>query len=104
MINAVPFYTRLWTEKNGEVSSKALGIEAAKNWIERNDVELYWQEELGQYYGELHTPSELSYLWLEDEESLELKMNLIRDYDLAGVACWKLGLEDEMTWDVIGWN
>ena len=104
VINAVPFYTRLWTEKNGEVSSKALGIEAAKNWIERNDVELYWQEELGQYYGELHTPSELSYLWLEDEESLELKMNLIRDYDLAGVACWKLGLEDEMTWDVIGWN
>ena len=81
VINAVPFYTRLWTEKNGEVSSKALGIEAAKNWIAKNRVELYWQEELGQYYGELLTPSELSYLWLEEENSLELKMNLIRDYD-----------------------
>ena len=104
VINAVPFYTRLWTEKNGEVSSKALGIEAAKNWIAKNRVELYWQEELGQYYGELLTPSELSYLWLEEENSLELKMNLIRDYDLAGVACWKLGLEDDAAWDVIGWE
>lgn len=104
VIHAVPFYTRLWTEKHGEVSSKALGIEAAKNWIEKNGVELYWQEGLGQYYGELHTPSELSYLWLEEEESLELKMNLIKDYDLAGVACWKLGLEDEEAWEVIGWD
>ncbi|MBQ5660067.1 MAG: SH3 domain-containing protein [Lachnospiraceae bacterium] len=104
VINAVPFYTRLWTEKNGEVSSKALGIEAAKNWIAKNRVELYWQEELGQYYGELLTPSELSYLWLEEENSLELKMNLIRDYDLAGVACWKLGLEDDAARDVIGWE
>lgn len=104
VIHAIPFYTRLWTEKNGEVSSKALGIEAAKNWVEKNNVELYWQEELGQYYGELHTPSEFSYLWLEEEESLELKMNLIKDYDLAGVACWKLGLEDEAAWDVVGWE
>ena len=104
VINAVPFYTRLWTEKNGEISSKALGIGAAKNWIEKNNVELYWQEELGQYYGEFLTPSELSYLWLEEENSLELKMNLIRDYNLAGVACWKLGLEDEAAWDVIGWE
>ena len=104
VINAVPFYTRLWTEKNGEVSSKALGIEAAKNWIAKNRVELYWQEELGQYYGELLTPSELSYLWLEEENSLELKMSLIRDYDLAGVACWKLGLEDDAARDVIGWE
>jgi len=104
VINAIPFYTRLWTEKDGTVSSKALGIEAAKNWIEKNQIELYWQEELGQYYGELHTPSELSYLWLEDEESLELKMDLIKDYDLAGVACWKLGLEDEAAWDVVGWE
>ena len=68
------------------------------------DQEVEWTEGLGQYYGELHTPSELSYLWLEEEESLELKMNLIKDYDLAGVACWKLGLEDEEAWEVIGWD
>ncbi len=104
VINGVPFYTRLWTEEDSELRSDAMGIAEAKAWIEDNEVELYWQEELGQYYGELHGPSGFSYLWMEEEESLARKMDLIRSYDLAGVACWKLGLEDEDTWDVIGWE
>lgn len=104
VIDAIPFYTRLWTEKDGTISSKALGIESAKNWIAQNDVELYWQEELGQYYGELQTSSELTYLWMEEENSLGLKMDLIKAHDLAGVAYWKLGLEDDEVWDVVGWE
>ena len=104
VINGVPFYTKLWQEKNGEVSFQNLGIETAKNWIKKHNVELYWQEELGQYYGEHQTSSELSYLWLEDEKSLGLKMDLIKDYDLAGVACWKLGFEDAASWNVINWD
>lgn len=43
-------------------------------------------------------------VWMEDEESLKLKMNLARENDLAGVACWKLGLEDEEAWTAIGWD
>lgn len=104
VINGVPFYTKLWKEKNGEITFQNIGIQTAKNWVEKHNVELYWQEELGQYYGEIQTPTELSYLWMEDERSLGLKMDLIRDYDLAGVACWKLGLEDDAAWDVIGWE
>jgi len=103
VINGVPFYTRIWTEDQNGLQSEAYGIQAAKEWIEENDVELYWQQELGQYYGELETPDGIQYLWMEEEESLGLKMELIRSYDLAGVACWKLGLEDEAVWEVIGW-
>ena len=33
-------------------TSEAMGIQKAKNWIEENQVELYWQDSLGQYYGE----------------------------------------------------
>ena len=29
---------------------------------------------------------------------------LIRQNDLAGVACWKLGFEDSAAWDSIQWN
>lgn len=39
-------------------------------------------------------------VWMEDEESLKLKMNLA-GRDLAGVACWKLGLEDEEAWTAL---
>ena len=103
LINGVPFYTRIWTEDQNGLQSEAYGIAAAKEWVDRNEVELYWQQELGQYYGELTTPNGISYLWMEEEESLALKMNLIRSYDLAGVACWKLDLEDEAAWESIGW-
>ena len=105
IINAVPFYTRLWTEEDGKTTSSALGIYKAKEWIDENDVELSWQEDLGQYYV-VHKESETAteYLWMEEEKSLGLKMDLIRKYDLAGTAGWKLGLESPEIWDVIQWD
>lgn len=104
VINGVPFYTRLWTENGDKASSKALGLSAARKWADDNGVELQWDEELGQYYGERKTEEGTSRLWLEDARSLKLKMDLIKKYDLAGVSGWKLGLESEDIWDVIGWN
>lgn len=105
VINAVPFYTRLWKEKDKETTSSALGIYKAEDWVEENNVELSWQEELGQYYGELEeTDGTMDYLWMEDARSLELKMDRIRENDLAGVAGWKLGLETQEIWDVLQWD
>lgn len=104
LINGVPFYTRLWTETDDGVKSSALGIAEAKRWVKDNNVELYWQQELGQYYGELESNDGLSMVWLEEEESLKLKMDVIKENDLAGVACWKLGLEDAAAWDSIRWE
>lgn len=98
VIIGIPFYTRLWKEDG---FSTAMGIEKAKAWVEENGMELYWQEELGQYYGELNTEDGLCRLWMEEETSIGKKMELIRDYDLAGVACWKLGLEPADIWDIV---
>lgn len=103
VINAVPLYTRVWTENDSGVSSSALGISSAVRWVEENDVELYWQDALGQYYGECDSDEGRKRLWMEEERSLGLKMDLIKENDLAGVACWKLGLEIPEIWDVIGW-
>lgn len=104
VINGVPFYTRIWTETDSGVQSEAVGIKSAKEWVDENTVDLYWQQELGQYYGEISGPSDISYVWLEEEDSLNLKMDLIKAYDLAGVACWKLGLEDAAAWEAISWD
>ena len=102
VINGIPFYTRIWTEgTDGKTSSSAIGIAKSKEWVTKNDVKLYWQEELGQYYGELQTEEGKKTVWLEEERSIGLKMNLIRQYDLAGVACWKLGFEPADLWDEV---
>ncbi len=103
VINAIPFYTRLWTETEDgkKISSEAMGIEKAKKWVEENQVELYWQDSLGQYYGEKAIEGGSQYLWMEEEKSLELKMDLIRQNDLGGVGCWKLGFEPASVWDIV---
>lgn len=101
LIHAVPFYTRVWTVKDGKTSSKAYGIESAGQWVEENQVELQWMEELGQYYGEISGDQGTQYIWMEEERSLGLKVDLICQNDLAGVACWKLGFEPADIWDVI---
>lgn len=104
VINGVPFYTRIWTESEEGVKSSALGIADAKKWVTDNQVELYWQQELGQYYGELETSEGFKMVWMEEEDSLREKMNVIKELDLAGVSCWKLGLEDAAAWESITWN
>lgn len=102
VISAIPLYTRIWTEgADGKTTSSALGIAKAKEWVSQNKVELYWQEELGQYYGELQTEEGLKKVWMEEERSIGLKMDLIKKYDLAGVACWKLGFEPAELWEEI---
>lgn len=101
LIHAVPFYTRLWTKTSAGLSSKALGIKAASDWIRENGVDMKWDEALGQYYGEFEQADGKSYLWMEEEKSLGLKVDLINENDLAGVAIWKLGLEPPELWRVI---
>lgn len=104
IIHAVPFYTRLWTKNGEQISSKALGIADAKTWLSQSGMELSWDEETGQYYGELETEEGTKFLWMEEKESLALKMKLIKEHDLAGVAAWKLGMEPSEVWDVISWD
>jgi spore germination protein YaaH len=104
IINGVPFYTRLWTVTATETKSSAMGIADAKSWVKKNDIELTWLDDLGQFYGEKETKDGIQYLWMEEEDSLKEKMDLIKTHDLAGVACWKLGLEDEAAWDSISWD
>lgn len=105
VINAIPLYTRVWKEnKDGEVSSDALGISDAKDWVKSNKVSLQWMENMGLYYGQIPGEEERKEIWLEEEKSIGLKMNLIRDYGLAGVACWKLGFEPANIWDIVKMN
>ena len=102
VINGIPFYTRLWTESNnGALSSEVMTMDAASQYIQENGIEVYWEKETAQNYGELLTDNGTQKIWLEDEQSIEEKMKLISQYELAGVASWKLGFERADVWSVI---
>lgn len=102
VINGIPFYTRLWTESNnGTLSSEVMTMDAVSQYIQENGIEVYWEKETAQNYGELLTDNGTQKIWLEDEQSIEEKMKLISQYELAGVASWKLGFERADVWNVI---
>ena len=98
LVLAVPFYTRLWLEKDGKVSSQALSMEAANKFIEENNIELTWDNRVLQYYGEVEKDNGLYRIWLEESESLEAKVSLVHKYDLAGIASWRKGFETANIW------
>ena len=104
VICGVPFYTRLWTEKGESTTSETAGIAAAKEWIANHKVEMEWDDTCGQYYGSIGTEDSLTELWQEEERSLALKMQAIKEADIAGVAGWKLGMDSPEIWDSLQWD
>ncbi len=100
-INGIPFYTRVWEEEGGNTSATSMGIAAAKEWVQAKGMALDWDKETGQYYGELQEGNKTYRLWMEEEQSISMKMDLIWENDLAGVACWKLGFETPELWNIV---
>ena len=120
VINAVPFYTRLWKEvpkteeeleeqKGTEaglydmkVTSEALGMSAALSRVTDAGAEITWNDEVKQNYAEWSGDDGATYkIWLEDASSLEAKLQLMKENNLAGTAAWKLGFETSDIWDLI---
>ncbi len=119
LIAGVPFFTRLWfeTPKTEEelaeqagteaasypnkVTSSAYGMAEAAQVVKDAGVQPQWDEETKQNYAEWEADGGTYKIWLEDDQSLEEKLKVIKSNNLAGVAEWSLGMEDSGVWDLI---
>lgn len=101
LINAIPFYTRIWTTAGTEISSKAVGMADAQAFLAQNGMTAAWDDTTCQNYAELQSGNNFYQVWLEDAASVQTKLNVMSNYKLAGVAEWKLGLETPDVWDEI---
>jgi spore germination protein YaaH len=106
LLLGIPFYTRIWTEKkkadgSTEVSSQAVGMDRAKRFIAEKELEVEWNSRLGQHVATGSENGTAYSIWLEDQRSVELRVNLVHKYGLAGIAAWRRGLENPDVWDTI---
>ncbi|MCH5257879.1 MAG: SH3 domain-containing protein [Lachnospiraceae bacterium] len=101
VINAIPFYTRIWETNGTTVSSQVVGMEMADEYVANHSIEIRWDEETCQNYGEYQSGNSLYQVWLEDDESIRVKLNVMDNYKIAGVAEWRLGLEKPSVWTAI---
>lgn len=105
VINAIPLFTRVWaTDDNGYVESFNAGMTEAAGYLEAKGVTPWYDEASGQNYGEYVSDNDGRFyqIWLEDEDSIRTRMEMIREYDLAGVSSWSIGWESGTEiWDII---
>lgn len=101
VINAVPFYTRIWETTGTSISSQAVGMEKAEEYVASHSINVEWDEETCQNYGEYSSGDTRYQVWLEDEESIRVKLNIMEKYGIGGVAAWRLGFEKPEIWDEI---
>lgn len=106
LINALPFYTRMWDEyvdENGQqvLNSKAYTMRGAFDRVEELGLVTNWSDSVGQYVAEGDVEGHHYSVWLEDARSIEEKMKIVAEYDLAGVSAWSLGGEYPQVWEVI---
>lgn len=119
VINAVPFFTRVWKEtpKTDEelaaqagteeaeysmkVESTAYSMEEAQTVVAQAGAVAEWDDVTKQNYATWEYEGSTYEVWLEDASSLQAKLQLVKDYGLAGTAAWRLGQETSDIWDVI---
>lgn len=118
-INAVPFFTRLWkevpktedelaaqegteaAEYSVKVTSQAYGMNEAERVIKNAGAEIIFDEATGENYAQWEADGATYKIWLEDETALEAKLKLMKKYELAGTAAWRLGFERASAWELI---
>lgn len=119
LVNAIPFYSRLWEEvpKTDEeiaadagsadeeystkVSSASYGMAGAKAKAAQAGAVTNWDYYTKHNYATWSEGSKTYKIWFEDEDAVREKLIVMDKYELAGVAAWKLGIEEMATWDLM---
>lgn len=84
-----------------ELNTYATNMNEIKNLISANAVEPVWSDADGQYYAEYQADGITYKIWIENAASLEQKLKVYQENNLAGGSFWKLGLESSDVWDTI---
>lgn len=100
LILGMPFYTRLWKENNGKVESTVVWMKNVDSKLPAG-IQKKWDENLKQYYVEYEQSGYTYKMWIEDEESIKAKFDIMNKYNLAGAAYWQKDFESANIWNIV---
>lgn len=106
IILGIPFYTRLWTENKAKqtLTSNIYSMKNCQKYISDNNLTPVLDQDAGQNFVQ-YTSGNVTYkLWIEDNDSIKKRVEIVNKYGLAGVSGWKKGFELSDTWNVINDN
>ncbi|MEX2416284.1 MAG: glycosyl hydrolase family 18 protein [Paenibacillaceae bacterium] len=105
LILGVPYYTRIWSEKfidnKQKIASKAVSMEVIDKLIKEKKLTPEFDEATGQDYVEYTEDKVLNKIWIENEKSMRARMDIVKKYNLAGVASWARVFGNAEIWEAI---
>ncbi|MCD8075460.1 MAG: glycosyl hydrolase family 18 protein [Lachnospiraceae bacterium] len=107
IISAIPFYSRLWytetlSDGTTNVTSEVVTMSEAQEILSEAGVTSAYDESTGQQYAEwTAADGRLCQIWLEDADSVAARAAFISEYELGGIAAWRLGYESDDVWSAI---
>lgn len=101
VVNALPFYTILWKTEGASVTDEYITLKNMADFLQRVNITPEWDEETCQNYAEWQSGSATYQIWVEDLESLKVKLNVMGAQDIGGVAVWRLGYGTPGAWELI---
>ncbi|MCI8362620.1 MAG: SH3 domain-containing protein [Clostridia bacterium] len=100
LILGMPFYTRLWKEKDGKTESTVVWMKNIDSKLPAG-IQKNWDENLKQYYVEYDQNGYTYKMWIEDEQSIKAKFDIMNKYNLAGAAYWQKDFESSNIWNIV---
>lgn len=99
----IPLYTRIWKEQqtesgNIEVSSKAYSMDYIQQWINERNLTPQYDPTTGQNFVQYKDNDTTYKVWIEDETSLQKRVDLVHHYQLAGIATWSRFFANDQAW------
>ena len=101
VINALPFYTIVWTTDGAKVTDEYLTMNNTPDFLKQFSTKPEWDETTCQNYLEWNSASGLKQVWLEDADSIRVKLNVMSANEIGGVAVWRLGYGTDVVWELI---
>lgn len=101
VILGMPLYTRLWTSQpDGTDKGIAISMKNINNYIP-DGVQRQWDDNLKQNYVQYEKNGVIHKMWIEDEQSVRARFELLKQYELGGAAYWQKSFEYDGYWNLV---
>ncbi|MCB9299368.1 MAG: hypothetical protein H6566_01895 [Lewinellaceae bacterium] len=102
----IPSYSVYWyadytQERGGFSNGRQVGYDWVQYLLGKFDATPQWHEKAGCHYAFWDNGGVFEYLFIEDAQSLKLKLDILKKYKLRGISVWVLGREDPKFWEVL---
>lgn len=101
VVNALPFYTILWRTEGAAVTDEYITLNNMASFLQRVNAEPEWDEITCQNYAEWKSGEVTYQIWIEDEASIQVKLNVMNTKGIGGVAVWRLGYGTSEAWEMV---